>query len=45
MPAYEDIVRPFNVNKNMEFTDVWTFENIRPYKGKHPAEKPVKLLE
>lgn len=45
MPAYEDIIRPFHVNKNMEFTDVWTFENIRPYKGKHPAEKPVKMLE
>lgn len=45
MPSYEDIIRPFNVNKNMEFTDVWTFENIRPYKGKHPAEKPVRLLE
>ncbi len=45
MPDYEDIIRPFNVNKNMEFTDVWTFENIRPYKGKHPAEKPVELLE
>ena len=45
MPAYEDIIRPFNVNKNIEFTDVWTFENIRPYKGKHPAEKPVKMLE
>lgn len=45
MPKYEDIIRPFNVNKNMEFTDVWTFENIRPYKGKHPAEKPVELLE
>lgn len=45
MPDYEDIIRPFNVNKNMEFTDVWTFENIRPYKGKHPAEKPVKMLE
>lgn len=45
MPEYEDIIRPFNVNKEMEFTDIWTFENIRPYKGKHPAEKPVKLLE
>jgi len=45
MPIYEDIIRPFNVNKFMEFTDVWTFENIRPYKGKHPAEKPVKMLE
>lgn len=45
MPIYEDIIRPFNVNKHMEFTDVWTFENIRPYKGKHPAEKPVEMLE
>ena len=45
MPLYEDIIRPFNVNKNMEFTDVWSFENIRPYKGKHPAEKPVEMLE
>lgn len=45
MPDYEDIIRPFNVNKSMEFTDVWSFENIKPYKGKHPAEKPVALLE
>jgi site-specific DNA-methyltransferase (adenine-specific) len=29
----------------MEFTDVWTFPSVRPYKGKHPAEKPVALLE
>jgi len=42
---YKDIVRPFNVCKNVEFTDVWTFENVRQYKGKHPAEKPVDLLE
>ena len=45
MPDYEDIIRPFNVTKNAEFTDIWTFENVRPYKGKHPAEKPVALLE
>ena len=45
MPVYEDIIRPFTVNKTMEFTDIWTFENIRPYQGKHPAEKPVDLLE
>lgn len=45
MPNYEDIIRPFNVNKEMEYTDIWTFENIRPYKGKHPAEKPIQLLE
>ncbi|MCD8307857.1 MAG: site-specific DNA-methyltransferase [Clostridia bacterium] len=45
MPEYEDIIRPFNVSKDVEFTDVWTFENVRPHKGKHPAEKPVPLLE
>ncbi len=45
IPEYEDIIRPFHVNKDVEFTDVWTFENVRQYKGKHPAEKPVDLLE
>lgn len=45
IPDYEDIIRPFNVNKDVEFTDVWTFENVRQYRGKHPAEKPVNLLE
>lgn len=45
MPDYEDVVRPFNVDKSVEFTDIWTFPNIRPYKGKHPAEKPIALLE
>lgn len=45
MPCYEDVVRPFDVNANIEFTDVWNFPSVRPYKGKHPAEKPVELLE
>ncbi|MCM1186917.1 MAG: site-specific DNA-methyltransferase [Lachnoclostridium sp.] len=45
IPDYEDVIRPFCVNKNMEFTDVWNFENVRPYKGKHPAEKPQDLLQ
>ena len=45
MPDYQDVVRAFNVDKTKEFTDVWTFPNIRPYKGKHPAEKPIVLLE
>lgn len=44
IPEYEDEIRPFNVNKDVEFTDVWNFENVRQYKGKHPAEKPVDLL-
>ncbi len=45
MPPYEDIIRPFNVNGSVEFTDVWTFPSVRPYKGKHPAEKPLAMLE
>lgn len=44
IPDYEDTIRPFYVNKNVEFTDVWNFENVRQYKGKHPAEKPQDLL-
>ena len=42
---YEDVIRPFNVNADVEYTDVWTFENVRPFKGKHPAEKPISMLE
>lgn len=42
---YEDVIRPFAVNANVEFTDVWTFPSVKAYKGKHPAEKPVDMLE
>ena len=31
IPDYEDVIRPFNVNKDVEFTDIWTFENVRQY--------------
>jgi site-specific DNA-methyltransferase (adenine-specific) len=44
MPRYEDVVRPFIIDGTKEFTDVWTFPSVRPYKGKHPAEKPPDLL-
>ena len=45
MPAYEDAVRVFSMDASKEFTDVWTFPSVRPFKGKHPAEKPASLLE
>lgn len=45
MPAYEDAIRVFRMDASKEFTDVWTFPSVRPYKGKHPAEKPAALLE
>ena len=45
IPEYDDIIRRFEVSSNVEFTDIWTFPSVRPYKGKHPAEKPLDMLE
>lgn len=45
IPSYETIFRPFNVDSSVEYTDIWTFQNVRQYKGKHPAEKPIDLLK
>jgi adenine-specific DNA-methyltransferase len=45
MPLYEDVIRPFLIDGTKEFTDVWNFPSVRPYKGKHPAEKPAAMLE
>ena len=45
MPAYEDVIRAFNVDPSEPFTDVWEHMNVRQYKGKHPAEKPQDLLK
>jgi len=45
MPLYEDAIRVFTMDATKEFTDVWTFPSVRPYKGKHPAEKPAAMLE
>ena len=45
MPKYDEAIRVFRVDASKEFTDVWTFPSVRPYKGKHPAEKPAILLE
>jgi site-specific DNA-methyltransferase (adenine-specific) len=44
MPRYEDAIRVFNMDGSKEFTDVWNFPSVRPYKSKHPAEKPITLL-
>ena len=43
-PAYEDIIRNFEMTGEKEFIDVWNFQNVRQYKGKHPAEKPIDML-
>lgn len=44
-PFYNDIIRPFEVNSDVQFTDVWDFPSVKQYKGKHPAEKPIDMLE
>lgn len=45
LPDYEDAIRHFIVNAQIEFTDVWTFPSVKQYRGKHPAEKPLALLQ
>jgi adenine-specific DNA-methyltransferase len=42
---YEDLRRPFNSGPDMLNTDVWVFDVVQNYKGKHPAEKPLALME
>lgn len=44
MLDYNDLVRPMLVSKDVEFTDIWDFMSVRPFKGKHPAEKPQDML-
>ncbi|WP_263079245.1 site-specific DNA-methyltransferase [Endozoicomonas sp. Mp262] len=42
---YEHLRRPFSVSKDINYTDVWSFDPVKPRKGKHPCEKPIELLE
>jgi len=41
---YEDLRRPFSVSSKVPYTDVWSFDTVGYYKGKHPCEKPQGLL-
>ena len=41
---YEDLRRPFAVSAADPYTDVWDFETVSTYPGKHPCEKPLPLL-
>ena len=42
---YEDLRRTFNAPNRQLLMDVWDFKTVPPYPGKHPAEKPLSLLE
>lgn len=37
--------RYFDMNKQRQYTDVWEFDVVNYYKGKHPCEKPLELLK
>lgn len=41
---YEELRRPFSIADRSVSTDVWTFQTVRPYPGKHPCEKPMAML-
>lgn len=45
LPLYNDTVRPFSVSADVPYTDVWTFPTVQAYKGKHPCEKPLILMD
>lgn len=42
---YEDLRRPFTVSASVPYTDVWTYPTVQAYAGKHPAEKPLAMME
>jgi len=42
---YEDLRRPFTVTADVPYTDVWDFPTVGAYRGKHPCEKPLAMME
>ncbi|TKI08689.1 site-specific DNA-methyltransferase [Martelella alba] len=41
---YPRLRRPFAVNAEVPYTDVWTFPPVRHYPGKHPCEKSAVMM-
>ena len=41
---YDDLRRPFNATANGVWSDVWEFDPVSGYAGKHPCEKPISLM-
>ena len=42
---YEDLRRPFKLTSKEHNSDIWEFKTVPHYKGKHPCEKPLPLME
>jgi site-specific DNA-methyltransferase (adenine-specific) len=43
--AFENLRRPFNATADAPYTDVWDFPTVGNYKGKHPCEKPLAMMQ
>ncbi|MBP1037369.1 site-specific DNA-methyltransferase [Serratia fonticola] len=41
---YKQLRRPFSVSVDVPYTDVWTFQPVQYYPGKHPCEKPAAMM-
>jgi DNA methylase len=41
---YESLRRPFSVEEKDEASDIWTFDAVMSFGGKHPCEKPLPLM-
>lgn len=41
----EALRRPFAVTADVPHTDLWAFDPVKAYAGKHPCEKPAAMLE
>ena len=41
---YDELRRPFFVSAKVPYTDVWDFETVGNYPGKHVCEKPAAML-
>ena len=41
---YEELRRPFTLTERDQWGDVWEFDPVPNYPGKHPCEKPLPLL-
>ena len=44
LPNRSNVIRPFNCKLGVQYTDVLHYKTVKPYKGKHPCEKPRELI-
>ena len=42
---WDELRRPFLISERANNSDVWTFDTVQGYTGKHPCEKPIGMME